>query len=105
MRTKANTICIFILLFQYIFDASIYSSVVDVVTVEGNVRFCIHVCMQNSNVTAVGFQRYAFNSPKFQEMPSEASILTFIVPILKSRLFFFATVSLSHHVKYCRCRH
>jgi hypothetical protein len=44
------------LLFQYIFDASIYSSVVDVVTVEGNVHFCILACMQNSDVTAVGFQ-------------------------------------------------
>jgi hypothetical protein len=56
MRTKTNTICIFILLFQYNFDASIYSSVVDTVTVEGNVHFCIHVCIQNSYVTAVGFQ-------------------------------------------------
>lgn len=42
------------LLFPDSFDAPVYFSVVDVVNVGVHVHFS--VCMQNSDVTAVGFQ-------------------------------------------------
>jgi hypothetical protein len=53
-KTSINKIYIFVLLFAHGFDASVYSFVVDIVTIEVHVHLCI--CMQNNDVTAVGFQ-------------------------------------------------
>jgi hypothetical protein len=70
----------FFVLFQDIFRASV-SSVVDAVTLECNVHSCTH--MQNNDGTAIGFHcaiiMAMFNSLMFQDMPSGAHMLTFIV--------------------------